>query len=388
MKYKLFSADDHVDLKFLPLDLWQKRVPAAYRTRAPRIEERPEGRRWMVDGTPFGGILGILPRESDASRGKPLGSGRDHAIGKNATPIEQKDGRWRATTPALRKADMHRDNVEAHVVYGPFMGIQLKDPELNSICLRAFNEWLVEFCATIPGRLYPVGTLPVHDAKAAVDEILRCATLGMKGVQFHALDAYKFHWDEVWEPLWTAAEETGVSISVHHAGGVWSCRADVHSPSFLGPPGRGVHATNQVTVMNRLDEVLCGLTLSGVLQRHPKLHVVLAESDLGWIPYILDRMDRKYDDRHVRVKRDDAADLDMTPSAYYKRQMSVTFDEDPVGIKMLDAIGPQTVMWSSDYPHADSTWPDSHAILDEAFKGIDPKITRMVVGGNARKLYA
>lgn len=86
MKYKPFSADDHVDLKFLPPDLWQKRAASAYRRRAPRIEERPEGRRWMVDGTPFGGILGILPRESDASRGKPLGSGRDHAIGKNATP--------------------------------------------------------------------------------------------------------------------------------------------------------------------------------------------------------------------------------------------------------------------------------------------------------------
>lgn len=372
MDYELFSADDHVDLRFLPSDLWEKRVPQAFRERAPRVVATPEGQCWVADGQVFSAV----PTKFQVS-----------TIGARFTPVDHEPGRWRPTTPELRLADMDRDRVQSQVLYGGLIsGFQQKDPQLNAVCMQAYNDWVAEFCQAAPKRLIGLGFLPVHDGEAAVTELYRCAKLGLRGVQFQPFDSYKPVWHPVWDPLWAAASETGVSVSFHVGGGNWTMPLDkTYGPDI--PKNRGAYASAAVVLPNQLDEVLTGLILSGAFMRYPNFRAVLGESSIGWIPFVIDRMDRKYEEcsggKHSRF---DSA-LEELPSFYWKRQCYATFQNDPVGVRLLDVMGPQTAMWGSDYPHIDGVWPFSHEIVEQNFKGVDPKIARMVLRDNAAKLY-
>ena len=366
--WKMFSADDHVDLPYLPGDLWIERVPRKFRDRVPRLVETAEGWHWEADGK----LFGALYRYDNYTSIR---------FGKSTTPVMQEPGRWRPTTPELRLEDMDRDGVECQVMYGGLIsGFQLEEPELNTVSLRAYNEWIAEFCSVSPERLIGLGFLPVHGVETAVAELHHCARLGLKGVQFQAFDATRRVWDEAWEPLWSAAEETGLPISFHQGAGFWSTgRTNI-------PPGRGVDLIRITVVAAQLDEVLASLVLSGVLERHPKFRAVLGESSLGWIPYILQKMDQEYEIR-PRMRPTGAGALKMKPSEYYKRQVYATFQEDAVGLKLLDELGTDTVLWASDYPHGDSVWPLSHQTVEREMAGMDEAVVRKITRDNARKLY-
>lgn len=366
--WKLFSADDHVDLQYLPGDMWVKRVPQEYRDRVPRLIETKDGWHFEADGQ----IFGKHYKYDEFTSAK---------FGKSTSPVIQEPGRWRPTTPELRLQDMDRDGVECQVMYGGLIaGFQLEEPELNAVSMRAYNEWIAEFCGASPERLIGLGFVPVHDVDSAVQELYNCAKLGLKGVQFQAFDAKRRIWDLGWEPLWSAAEETGIPISFHQGGGLWS---DV---GIDIPPGRGVELMHITVVAAQLDEVLAALVLSGVLERHPKFRAVLGESSLGWIPYILEKMDQEYDMR-PRLRPSDTSKLKLKPSEYFQRQMYATFQEDHVGLKLLKELGEDTVLWASDYPHGDSVWPDSHQIVDRDMAGMDESVVRKLTRDNARKLY-
>ena len=373
MDFQFFSADDHVDLRFLPPDLWEKRVPSRFRERAPRVVDTPQGQYWMANGEQFSSV----PTSHQAE-----------TIGNKFTPVDHVPGRWRPTTPELRLADMDLDGVESQVLYGGLIvGFQQKDPELNGVCMRAYNEWISEFCQHSPKRFIGLGFLPVHDASAAVAELYRCAELKLRGVQFQPFDAYQPVWHPVWEPLWAAAAETKISVSFHTGAGQWTMPLhDTHLPGV--PKNRGAYASGATVLPIQLDEVLTAIVLSGALMRHPALHIVLGESSIGWIPFVLDRMDRKYEEcsggRHPRYD----AVLKEIPSYYWNRQGHATFQNDPVGIHLLKFLGAHTVMWGSDYPHVDGVWPHSHETAEENFKGVDPAIAKMILRDNARQLYA
>ena len=372
MDYSLFSADDHVDLHYLPADLWHDRVPKRYQERCPHLVDNGTTREWRANGLTFGRRL---PPSDDKLYS---------TFGAYSTPVMHEQGRWRPTTPDLRLADMDRDHVQGHVLYGTVPGFNIDDPELNVVWIRAYNDWIAEFCSYDSDRLIGLGFLPVNNVEVATAELLRCAKIGLKGVQFPAFSAFKYPQDSAWEPLWSAANETRIPISFHIASGTWSCNFSLPAERISG---RGDAATFLVTGPNQLDEILCSLIFCGALKRYPRFRVVLAECGIGWIPYILERMDRKFEEKQRSKKQDDAAELDMLPSEYYKAQMHATFEEDPVGIRLLDLIGENTIMWASDYPHPDSVWPNSHTVVDEMFKDVDPTVKRKIVRENAMNLY-
>ncbi len=366
--WKMFSADDHVDLPYLPGDLWETRVPTAFRDRAPRLFETEEGWHWEIDGRALG-----LPLERDAIT--------TTTFGHWSTPVVHEGGRWRPTTPELRLADMDRDGVEAQVLYGAIKGgFGVSEPDLNVVLIRAYNEWAAEFCNAAPDRLIGLGWVPVHSVEAAVEELYNCARMGLKGVQFQAFDSERKVWDEVWEPLWSAAEDTGLPVSFHVGGGQWSTKGD-------WPSGRGVHTMSTTVAPVQLDEVLVAVVMSGMLARHPRLKVVLGESSIGWIPYILERMDWQYDVRMNKGRDGDAAPLELLPSEYFKRQMYATFQNDRIGAKLVEEVGVDNALWASDYPHGDSVWPRSHQIVDDEFADVDEAIVRKVTRDNGMKLY-
>jgi predicted TIM-barrel fold metal-dependent hydrolase len=375
MEYRVISADDHIDLQWLPRDLWQERVPPAWRDRAPRVVETAEGPYWVC-GTdrwdPWGGRKGA----AGAMGGRRLALERGGVL---------EPGVLRPTTTALRLADMDRDGIDATVMYGPIVPLLIPDPELRRICYRAYNDWLAAFCATAPERLVGAGLVPLDDPKSAADEVFYLRKVGIRTCMLLAARVELPLWEEAWEPFWEAAAETEIPLGFHLGGGLrtvaWS------GPKATKPGNMGVRVACSSLQM---DEPLAAVIFSGALERHPTLRIVLAEVGIGWLPYMLERMDDTYDkflDAEEYWRRQGGLALTRPPSEYFRRQVWATFQTDQVGVRLLDRLGEERVMWASDYPHADSTWPDSRQAIEENLRDVSPAARRRILCDNARQLY-
>ncbi|MGH7303679.1 MAG: amidohydrolase family protein [Candidatus Rokuibacteriota bacterium] len=375
MNYRIISADDHIDLQWLPKDLWQKRVPAGWRERAPKVVDTPDGPYWVCGGDrwdPWGGRKGAAGAQG----------GRRTALEKGGV---LEPGVLRPTTTALRLADMDRDAVDATVMYGPIVPLLIADPELRHVCYRAYNEWLAEFCATAPDRLLGAGLIPIDDAKSAADEVRHLKHLRLRTGMFLAARVEVPLWDESWEPLWDAAAETGIVIGFHLGGGLRT--VTFSGPKASDPGNMGVRVACSTLQM---DEPLAAVIFSGALERHRGLKIVLAETGIGWLPYMVERMDDSYQrflDAGDFWRAHGGLQLTMAPSAYFRRQVWATFQTDHVGLRLVDVLGDDRVMWASDYPHADSTWPDSQQAIAENFKDVADPARRRILCDNARALY-
>lgn len=373
MALKVMSADSHMDLIYLPPDTFTSRVQAKWRDRAPRVVER-EGKKFWVSGEDVLGPHGVYgPGVTGGKRGKILAQ-EGFASGQT-----------RPSDPALRRQDQERDGVEAEIIYG-IIGISrglfnykgITDPELLTSVYRAYNEWIAEFNRTMPGHFFGLGCISNHDAKVAADEIRHCATLGLKGVLFVPWGSAMPVWHEMWEPIWAAAEETDLALSFHvFEGGGATVGYEVKGIRHPASVGSWV-----VVAPAQMDEILVSVILSGVCERHPRLRLVLGESGIGWLPYILERLDDTYEER-----LSDDLPLSLPPSAYFKRQIYATFQKDFHGVRAMAEIAPDNVMWGSDYPHRDGTWPFSQKVIEEQFRGIPEAIKRKMLWENVRRLY-
>ena len=188
-------------------------------------------------------------------------------------------------------------------------------------------------------------------------------------------------WDDAWEPLWQAAAETGIPIGFHLGGGLRTVA--LSGPKAAHPGNIGVRVSCSPVQM---DEALAAVIFSGALERYPSLKIVLAETGIGWLPYMLERMDdtyRKFLDAPDFWRSESRLALAVPPSAYFRRQIWATFQSDLAGMRLLDVLGEDRVMWASDYPHADSTWPDSQAAIEANFKSVPERARRRILCENA-----
>jgi predicted TIM-barrel fold metal-dependent hydrolase len=375
MDYRIISADDHIDMQWLPKDLWQKRVPAAWRERAPKVVDTADGPYWVCGEDrwdSWGGRKGV----AGAMGGRRLALEKGGVL---------EPGVLRPTTTELRLADMDRDGVDATVMYGPIVPLLVEDPELRRVCYRAYNEWLAEFCASAPARLIGAGLVPIDEPKAAAEEVHHLKQLGLRTGMFLAARVETPLWDDAWEPLWAAAAETGIPLGFHLGGGLRT--VTMSGPKASHPGNMGVRVAVSTLQM---DEPLAAVVFSGALERYPGLKVVLAETGIGWLPYIHERFDDSYQrftDAEEYWRQRGGLPLTMQPSAYLRRQVWATFQIDYAGLRLLDVIGDDRVMWASDYPHADSTWPDSQQAIAQNFKDVPAASRRRILCDNARELY-
>ncbi len=375
MDYRIVSADDHIDLTWLPKDLWQKRVPAQWRDRAPKVADTSEGPYWMCDGDRW---------ESWGGRRGAAG-----AQGGRRTALERggvlEPGVLRPTTTSLRLADMDRDGIDATVMYGPIVPLLIRDPGLRRVCYRAYNDWLAEFCATASDRLIGAGLIPIDDPADAAEEVRHLRRAGLRTGMFLAARVETPLWDEAWEPLWAAAAEARLPIGFHLGGGLRTVAFS--GPKANDPGNMGVRVSCSTLQM---DEPFAAVVFSGALERHPTLRIVLAETGIGWLPYVLERMDDTYDkfvDATEYWRAHGGLRLKRPPTAYFRQQVWATFQTDHAGLRLLDTLGADRVMWASDYPHADSTWPESRKAIEDNFKDVPPPAQRRILCDNARELY-
>jgi predicted TIM-barrel fold metal-dependent hydrolase len=376
MQYQVISADCHIDLIWLPPDLFTSQAPAALKDRMPYVTDGPKGPQWVAQNGAYFGLMNGM-----GSAGREYIPGQIHRSDRMASTGLYDDGRKgvrRLTDPELRIKDQDRDGVQAEVLYGVLgASMRINDPEAATEILRIYNEWLAGFCRTHPDRFAGLACIPSHDMDAAVAEIERVAKRGgVRGLDVANRRGMTPLWDPYWNKLWDAAAETGLPVHFHTVGGT------MPDMTKLAPKvARAAHATFISSFQLHMAELLMAVIFAGVLEHHPKMKLVIGESGTGWIPYVLDHMDLEWEDQYKDL------DLTMKPSDYWRRQCYATYQSDRIGVKLLDDLGVDNIMWGSDFPHPDGIWPDSQDFIQRELGHLPEATRRKIVRDNAAKLY-
>jgi predicted TIM-barrel fold metal-dependent hydrolase len=395
---KIISVDDHL---IEPPTLWQERLPQKYREIGPRVvrsqgvgelmdgklefKETPDGRQWDVwlyedKVVPLHGIqFGAEPTEMTAAEAK---------YPKPTTYDTIRPGCYRQKE---RLEDMDLNGVEASIcfpnMFVRFAGqvfLEAKDKDLALLSLRVYNDWVIEeWCNGSGGRLIPLCVVPLWDPKLAAEEVERVATLGCRAITFTELPAFlglpsihSGHWDG----LFAACAETGTVVNVHIGSGskffTTSLDAPFHTMACLNFINPAMSITDWV--------------FSGLLQRHENLRVMFAESQIGWIPYLLERMDRtwqQYPNFGWKDGKSAKEVMPLPPSHYFKDHVLCAFFDDAHGLRSLDEIGVDVVAFETDYPHSDGTWPNSPKVAEKLLDGCSDDIRRKVLRDNAIRFF-
>jgi predicted TIM-barrel fold metal-dependent hydrolase len=376
MRYTRISADCHIDLCWLPPDLFTSSAAAAMKDRMPYVTDGPRGPRWV---TKKGANLGLM--NGMGSAGREYFPGKIHRSDRMASTGLYEDGKRgvrRLTDPELRLKDQERDGVQAEVLYG-ILGAtrRLNDPEAAVELVRIYNEWLAGFCDTHPDRYAGLACIPNSPVEAAVEEMRRVIKRGgVRGLEIaHSYDIAPF-WDPQWNPVWEVANEVALPVHFHTAG---ERRPDLAKlPPQLARVEHAVHISGFQLYMAT---TLISVIFAGVLERYPNVKIVIGESGIGWIPYVLDRMDAEWEDQFKDLS------LTMRPSEYWRRQCRATYQSDRIGIKLLDDLGHDTIMWGSDFPHPDGVWPDSSEFIERELGHLPAEVRHRLVCENAGRLY-
>jgi predicted TIM-barrel fold metal-dependent hydrolase len=283
--------------------------------------------------------------------------------------------------PKLRLVDMDQDGVAAEVLYPDRMlNFFALDREVQEAAFRAYNDWLAEFCSANPKRLYGIAALSVYDIDWAIREMQRTYELGMRAAMVWEVPDPKLpftspHYDK----LWAAAAELGQPINLHVLTGHNYFRFEAHGIE------RARNAANHKTAdtMNSLFDLIW----SGVFERHPKLKVGIIESEVGWVPFALQQWDHYHHRYSQPGRQHEDFPIKRRPSEIFHEHIHMTFMDDTVGSKTIPWWGERICMWSSDYPHSNSTWPHSRAFVARQVGELSPSLQKRLVSQNVIETY-
>lgn len=343
----------------------------------PYVESTDQGEYWT---TKNGARFGL--RNGMGSAGRRYVPGEIHRSDRMAEQGLYRDGLNgipRLIDPDLRVKDQDLDGVQAEVIYGVLgAAMRLNDDEASAELIRIYNNWLADFCASKPARFAGIASIPSYSTEVAVKEVSAVAARGvLRGVEIACTHEMDPLFDPRWEPLWNVIAESGLPLHFHTIGP--RVPYDYEKLTKLGRrQAFAVHITSfQMAMSKYIMEAIYG----GVLEAHPRLKIVVGESGIGWLPYMLEHMDLEWEDQF--------ADLTLTkrPSEYWHGQCYATYQSDRIGLRLIDVIGVENVMWGSDFPHPDGVWPDSQEFIEREFEGISAEIRRRVTCDNAANLY-
>ena len=388
-KGKVISGDSHVDHVWLPEDLFVSNAPAAIKDRMPQVKETPEGKKWFAEDISLGwvGGCGLDPTWKPYVPGE---SRRFDRMEEERFFSDGQKGLYHPADPDLRIKDQDTDGISGEVLYGlldlaaastgvelPGPSYGLKDDEIITAAYDIYNEWVADFCKSHPGRLVGLACLAGHDPQIAARQVRKAADSGLRGGVINVGNTVEPIYHKVWDVVWAAAAECQLPISFHTLGFV---------PRYPKPEDEEEY----YWVTNGLDkaifqlsgaEYMSSIILSGACDRFPGLKFVLGECGVGWIPYVLHRIDDEYDRQLYHLG------LNLKPSEYWHRQGYSTFQIEFVTNEMVSFIGEDNIIWGSDYPHADCVWPDSREVIDEKLGQLDERVLSKIVWENSAKLY-
>jgi len=364
----IISADSHAEE---PYELFQ-RLPREYRERAPRIEERPDGVYVIQEGQ--------RPIRQDVAAGKLTEEDKRREFRNNESHATGY-GRESGTNVALRLADIKEDGVQAEVIYPQaiFKILASPDPNYQMAFARMYNDWYAEIFGAYGDRFVVSATVPLLDIPSGIAEAQRVAKLGFRSISVPInIPSLPYNRPD-YEPFWSVLEDLEIPVAFH----VFT-RGENSIPEDLGEENS--HGADLIMISLGIAEAmnpLAMLTASGVLERHPRLKFVLVECGIGWLAWFLGLLDEIHEKRHMWHN----PKLSLRPSEYFKRQGYATFGDDAIGLRNRDLTGVECLMWGSDYPHDEGTFPHSREVIARTFKDLSEVETRKIVAENAAKLY-
>jgi predicted TIM-barrel fold metal-dependent hydrolase len=366
----MISVDDHV---VEPPDLFDGRLPQKYRDAAPKVIKQEDG----SDVWTFGGS--IIPNIGlNAVAGRPK---EEYGI----EPTSFDEIRPGCYDIHERIKDMNAGGILASMNFPSFPGFAGRlfaaneDKDLALAVLRAYNDWHIdEWAGSRPGRIIPMALPILWDAEECAREIRRMARKGCHSVTFTenpaTLGYPSFH-NDYWDPMWRAASEENVVISIHLGS---SGRLSVTAPDAP------IDVMITLQPMN-ICQAAADLLWSRVIKNFPDLRFALSEGGTGWIPYFLDRVDRTYEMHHLWTGQDFGGRL---PSEVFREHFLTCFITDPIGILLRDKIGIDNIAWECDYPHSDSSWPHSPEELAEVAASVPDDDLNKITYQNAMAWYS
>ena len=357
MKYNVISADSHV---VEPPRVWTDYLDASWRSRAPHLVRKDGADVFVCEGHD------LLRPSGMSLAGRAPGSG-PQTFDEGVYPG--------AYQPDARLKDMAKDGIDAEVVY-PSISMRLfevPDVPLKQACFQAYNRWIAEFSAAQPDRIKAIAVMTLEDIEGAVTELKRASELGLVGAMTTvSSDDPGLYSQRTYDPFWAVAEANNLPVSLHV---VTDQKAIAHN------------LVEHTMSANAVQRSLANMIFGGLFDRFPRLKMVSAENDAGWAGYFMERMDYLYRKRISWVEQSAIKGKGMLPSEYFKRNVYITFMTDKSGVYVRDLIGVEHLMWSSDYPHNDSTWPHSQRVIAGLFEGIPAADKNKIVAENAARLY-
>jgi predicted TIM-barrel fold metal-dependent hydrolase len=393
----MISVDDHV---LEPPNVWQDRVPARYKDVAPKIVMKDGQEAWQYEGRlfPTSGLSAVAGKDT-----------------KDISPhaLNYSDMRPGCYEPKSRVEDMNEAGVIASLNFPSFPRfcgqtfMEGNDSELGEHCIKAWNDWMLEeWCASAPGRFIPGTLVPFWDVDKTVQEVLRCAENGSKAIIFSENPAkltYKgaplrsIH-DRYWDPFWSVLQETGIPLCMHYGSSSNMSRTSPDAPYLVSL------ASNSfiLPISTTLDWIF-----SGNLGRFPGLRIAMSESQIGWVAPTLERAEYVLKiqgewNRHLHYsgtladtnrtlsERDEELFVDeRPPTQIFKDQIFTCFFYDFVGVKAMADLGAiDNMLIEMDYPHTDSTWPNSLKLALKQVAGLTDEEKWKVLAGNAMRLHS
>ena len=361
MAYPIISADSHITE---PPDTYRAHIEPKYRDVAPHMEhDEKAGDVFVVDGMNRPILMGLV-----AAAGKPAEEIR-------VSGVRFEDWHRSGWDPAARRADQERDGIAAEVLY-PTVGMVLcnhKDFDYKKACFDAYNRWIAEFCAADPARLLGCGQTAMRSPEEGIRDLESIRELGLRGVMMPGDPAVEDYDAPAYDPFWEAAIDLGLPLSFH----ILTTRDKA--------PVRGPAMNRFLAVVRGCQDIIGTLILGGVFERHPRLKVVCVEADAGWAPHYMYRMDHAWKRHRNWLPAGQA--LSRLPSEYFRENVYTTFQDDWVAFQTADMVNWRHLLWANDFPHSDSTWPDSQALLAEHASSLSEEQRDAILGGNAAALY-
>ncbi len=399
--FRIVSVDDHL---VQPPDLWQSRLPNRFRERGPKVargaggdrrlflsrfgldtdlgsqadedEEAPAGDAWVYDGQ-------IFPTTGSSV----VGDKQEMTDFTTLLAFRYDDLPDYFVDPVARTQAMDDDGVLASVCFPMsefprFCGqsfLEGEDKDLGLACIRAYNDFMVEeWCAAAPGRYVPLVLVPLWDAQLAAEEIRRTAAMGAKAIAFTE-DPFKLGLpslhdpDRAWDPLFDAAQETGMPLCTHIGSASWTPPGPPEQPFTVG-----LANTTTLSTLAFYEWIL-----SDVFVRFPRVRLVLSEGGIGWIPHAIEHADYVWH-RHGRWT---GSKLPEPPSHYFPEHVFGCFIDDEFGAAHVRDIGISNIMLETDFPHADSSWPNTQKMARERLDYLNDDELALVTRGNAERVF-
>lgn len=361
----IISADGHV---CEPPNCYVDYIDPKFRDRAPRIVEQPDGTEaFVVPGfkkpVPLGFIdgagFGVSERNERAKR------------------IRFKDIRDGAYSGSARIPYMDKDGLAAEIIYASVgMGLcNHRDPEYKDACMKAYNRWLQAMCSEAPDRVFGLAQTAVLSVDSAIEDFRRAREMSLVGMMMPGNPVYEDYDHPDYDALWECASDLGLPVCFH----ILTSR---EGSIALKPRG---HAMNSfLAIIRAVQDVVGLMVLGGVFERHPKLKMVVAESDAGWMPHYMYRMDHavKFNAENGLIKG-----LSKLPSEYIKNNVWMTFQDDLTAFNSVHQMPYTHLLWASDFPHTDSTWPRSQQLIAEQTAHLEESQRQAIMRDNTAGLF-